>query len=603
MPVSVFSKVLVANRGEIAVRIFRTLRELGIASVAVYSGADRGSLHVRWADEAWLLGPGPPAESYLHQPKIVEAALSAGAEAVHPGYGFLAENASFARAVEDAGLVWIGPPPDAIEAMGSKTQARERMKAAGVPIIPGTTEPVESAGEVVRLGEELGWPLAIKASAGGGGKGFRVLREGEDAERALESVRREGEAYFADPAVYIERYLEDPRHVEVQVLADAHGNVIHLGERDCTIQRRHQKLVEETPSPAVDAELRERIGAIAVEAARAVGYRSAGTIEGLLDRDGAYYFMEMNTRIQVEHTVTEMVTGLDLVREQVLIATGDPLSLRQEDVRLTGHAIECRINAEDPSAGFRPAPGRITGYREPGGPGVRVDSGVEDGAEISPLYDPMIAKLIVHGVDREHARRRMLRALDEFRIGGVTTLLGFHRALLRHPCFVEGATCHGVVESEQLAETAKRMTEESDRLSHMATTLAALPDGRVRERVTAVELDGRRYDVTVLVPEPPWAELAERRRQRTAAHGGGAGGRDAIVSPMQGTVLSVQVADGDPVTAGQVICVVEAMKMENEVHALRDGIVAELSVRPGEPVGTGQVICLVVPEQESDGGT
>ena len=602
MPVSVFSKVLVANRGEIAVRIFRTLRELGIESVAVYSEADRVSLHVRVADEAWLLGPGPPAESYLHQAKIVESALRAGAEAVHPGYGFLAENASFARAVEGAGLVWIGPPPDAIEAMGSKTEARERMKAAGVPIIPGTTEPVESAAEVLRLGEELGWPLAIKASAGGGGKGFRVVREGEDVERALETVRREGEAYFSDPTVYVERYLEDPRHVEVQVLADAHGNAIHLGERDCTIQRRHQKLVEETPSPAVDAELRERIGTIAVGAARAVGYRSAGTIEGLLERDGAYYFMEMNTRIQVEHTVTEMATGLDLVREQVLIAAGEPLSLSQEDVRLTGHALECRINAEDPSAGFLPAPGRIAGYREPGGPGVRVDSGVEDGAEISPLYDPMIAKLIVHGVDREHARRRMLRALDEFRIGGVTTLLGFHRALLRHPCFIEGATCHGIVESEQLAETAKRLTQESERLPHATTVLAAAPDGRVRGRVTAIELDGRRYDVTVLVPEPPWADLADRRRRRTAAHGGGAGGNDAIVSPMQGTVLSVQVTDGDPVTAGQVICIVEAMKMENEVHALRDGIVAELSVRPGEPVGTGQVICLVVPEQEPDAG-
>ena len=597
MRVRVFSKVLVANRGEIAVRIFRTLRELGLASVAVYSEADRGSLHVRVADEAWLVGAGPPTESYLHQERVVERAIQAGADAVHPGYGFLAENAAFARRVESAGLVWIGPPPDAIEAMGSKTEARERMKAAGVPIIPGTTEPVESPDEVVRLGDELGWPLAIKASAGGGGKGFRVVRQGDDVERALETVRREGEAYFSDPAVYVERYLEDPRHVEVQVLADAHGNVIHLGERDCTIQRRHQKLVEETPSPAVDADLRVRIGAIAVEAARAVGYRSAGTIEGLLDRDGAYYFMEMNTRIQVEHTVTEMATGLDLVREQVLIAAGEPLSLRQEDVRLTGHALECRINAEDPSAGFRPSPGRIAGYREPGGPGVRVDSGVEDGSEISPLYDPMIAKLIVHGVDREHARRRMLRALEEFRIGGVTTLLGFHRALLRHPCFVEGATCHGVVESEQLAEEAQRLTDQAERSSP-----APGSDGRVRERVTAVELDGRRFDVRVLVPEPPWAELAERRRRRGAVGGGGAGGRDAIVSPMQGTVLSVQVADGDSVAAGQVICIVEAMKMENEVHALRDGIVAELSVRPGEPVGTGQVICVVVPDREPDAG-
>ncbi len=592
---SAFSKVLVANRGEIAIRIFRTLRELEIESVAVYSEADRAALHVRVADEAWLLGGGPPAESYLNQERIVETALKAGAEAIHPGYGFLAENAAFARAVEGAGLTWIGPPPEAIEAMGSKTEARERMKAAGVPIIPGTTEPVETAAEVVRLGAELGWPLAIKASAGGGGKGFRVVREGDDVERALETARREGEAYFSNPAVYVERYLEDPRHVEVQVLADAHGGVIHLGERDCTIQRRHQKLVEETPSPAVDAELRARIGAIAVEAARAVGYRSAGTVEGLLDRDGAYYFMEMNTRIQVEHTVTEMVTGLDLVREQVLIAAGEPLSLRQEDVRLVGHAFECRINAEDPSAGFRPTPGRIAGYREPGGPGVRIDSGVEEGSEISPLYDPMIAKLVVHGVDREHARRRMLRALDEYRIGGITTLLGFHRALLRHPCFVEAGTCHGVVESEQLAQQAEQLSHE--------TTIDTAPDGGLRERVTAVELDGRRFDVTVLAPQPPWAALAERRRERTAARAGGAGGRDAIVSPMQGTVLSVEVEDGDAVTAGQVICVVEAMKMENEVHALRAGVVSELSVRAGEPIGTGQVICVVEPEQEPDAGT
>ncbi|HZO62329.1 MAG TPA: acetyl-CoA carboxylase biotin carboxylase subunit [Gaiellaceae bacterium] len=596
-----FSKVLVANRGEIAIRIFRTLRELGIAAVAVYSEADRAALHVRSADEAFLIGPGAPSESYLSQERILAAARAAGAEAIHPGYGFLAENAEFARAVEAAGLVWIGPPPEAIAAMGSKTEARERMAAAGVPIIPGTTEPVRSADEVARLGDELGWPLAIKASAGGGGKGFRVVRRGDDVARAFESAQREGEAYFSDPTVYVERYLEDPRHVEVQVLADAQGNVVHLGERDCTIQRRHQKLVEETPSPAVDAELRARIGAIAVEAARAVGYRSAGTIEGLLDLDGSYYFMEMNTRIQVEHTVTEMVTGLDLVREQVLIAAGEPLSLRQEDVRLVGHAIECRINAEDPSNGFLPAPGRITGYREPSGPGVRVDSGVEAGSEISPLYDPMVAKLIVHGVDRDHARRRMLRALDEFQVGGVTTLLGFHRALLGHPCFVEGGTCHGVVESEQLAQLAERLTEEADRLPHQTTTVAAGSDGRLRERVTVVELDGRRFDVTALTPAPPWAELAARRRERADRRTTGAGGRDAIVSPMQGTVLAVQVADGETVTAGQVICVVEAMKMENEVHAPRAGLVQELSVAVGQPVSTGQVICVVAPEADAGG--
>ena len=361
------------------------------------------------------------------------------------------------------------------------------------------------------------------------------------------------------------------------MLADAHGNVIHLGERDCTIQRRHQKLVEETPSPAVDAALRERIGAIAVDAARAVGYRSAGTIEGLLDRDGNYWFMEMNTRIQVEHTVTELVTGLDLVREQVLIAAGEPLSLRQEDVRLTGHAIECRINAEDVSAGFRPAPGRIAGYREPGGPGVRVDSGVVDGSEVSPLYDPMFAKLIVHGVDREHARNRMLRALDEFEVGGITTLLGFHRALLRHPCFVEGETCHGVVESEQLAAQAAAVVARSQQRLRPSVS-ETQRNGRLREQVTAVELDGRRFDVKVLVPEPPWVELAARRRDR-AASGGRGGGRDAIVSPMQGTVLSVAVGEGDSVSAGQVICIVEAMKMENEVHALRDGVVSRADRR------------------------
>ena len=584
-----FSKVLVANRGEIAVRIFRTLCELGIGTVAVYSEVDRGSLHVAAAEEAYLLGPGPAAQSYLNQERILDAAARAGAEAVHPGYGFLAENAGFARAVARAGLVWIGPPADAIETMGSKTAAREQMQAAGVPVVPGTTAPVESPDEVIRLGEELGWPLAIKAAAGGGGKGLKVVSGPEEAERALESARREGEAYFSDPTVYVERYLEDPRHVEVQVLADAHGNVIHLGERDCTIQRRHQKLVEETPSPAVDDELRERIGAIAVEAARAVRYRSAGTIEGLLSREGEYFFLEMNTRIQVEHTVTELVTGLDLVREQVLIAAGEPLWLRQEDVRLTGHAIECRINAEDPSNGFLPSPGRITAYREPAGPGVRVDSGVAAGSEIPELYDPLVAKLVAQGVDRDHARRRMLRALSEFEIGGITTLLGFHRALLDHPCFAAGETCHGVVESEQLAQ-------EAETLSHGTTTVQAVSDGRLRERVTEVELDGRRFEVTALVPEPPYAELVRRRRERTAAGAHGAA-RDAVVTPMQGTVLAVNVQEGEEVRAGDVICVVEAMKMENEIASHRDGAVTELSIAPGQPVKAGQVVCIVSQEE------
>ena len=586
-----FSKVLVANRGEIAIRIFRTLRELGIAPVAVYSEADRGSLHVELADEAYLLGPGPPGESYLAQDRVVDAARRAGAEAIHPGYGFLAENAVFARAVEQAGVVWIGPPAEAIEVMGSKVAARARMEAAGVPIIPGTTAPVATADEVRTLGDELGWPIAIKASAGGGGKGLKVVRSPEEVERAFDSARREGEAYFSDAAVYVERYLEDPRHVEVQVLADAHGNVIHLGERDCTIQRRHQKLVEETPSPAVSEELRERIGQIAVDAARAVGYRSAGTIEGLLSQEGDYYFLEMNTRIQVEHTVTELVTGLDLVREQVLIAAGEPLSLRQEDVHLNGHAIECRVNAEDPSNGFLPAPGRVTGYREPSGPGVRVDSSLDAGREVVGLYDPLIAKLCVHDVNRDHARRRMLRALDEYRIDGVTTLLGFHRALLEHPCFVAAETCHGVVESEELAERA-------DQLSHRTTTVSAGSDGGspLREERVYAELGGRRYELKLLVPEPPHAELARRRSERAARGGAHGVAKDAVVSPMQGTVLAVEVAKGDEVEAGQVLCIVEAMKMENEITAHRAGRVTELSVEAGQPVKTGQIICVVSSE-------
>ncbi len=583
------SKVLVANRGEIAIRIFRTLRELGVGSVAVYSEADRDALHPRAADEAYLIGPGPAAESYLVGEKILDAARQAGAEAIHPGYGFLAENAAFARAVEESGLTWIGPPSSAIELMGSKTEARTAMQAAGVPIIPGATEPVETVAEVLRLGEEVGYPLIVKAAAGGGGKGMKLVESPDEAERAFESAQREGEKYFADGRVYVERYLEDPRHVEVQVLADAHGNVIHLGERDCTIQRRHQKLIEETPSPAVDAELRARIGQIAVDAARAAGYRSAGTIEGLLTADGSYYFMEMNTRIQVEHTVTEEVTGIDLVREQVLIAAGEPLSVRQEDVVLRGHAIECRINAEDVSSGFLPAPGRITAYREPAGPGVRVDSGVVAGSEISGLYDPMIAKLIVHGVDREHARMRMLRALDEFEIGGLPTLLGFHRALLSHPEFVAGGTGHGLVESEELAARAEELTREP-------VAEAAAANGRVRPRATAVEVGGRRYDVTVLEPEPPWVELARRRREREASGRGGAGS-DSVVSPMQGTVLKVDVTDGDTIEAGTVICVVEAMKMENEIAAHRAGTVADVSVAPGDAVASGQVICRVVADE------
>jgi acetyl-CoA/propionyl-CoA/long-chain acyl-CoA carboxylase, biotin carboxylase, biotin carboxyl carrier protein len=594
-----FSKVLVANRGEIAVRVFRTLRELGIQAVAVYSEPDRDKLHVELADEAYLLGPGPAAESYLRGDRVVAIAKQAGAEAIHPGYGFLAENASFARAVGDAGLAWIGPPPEAIEAMGSKIAARERMRAAGVPIIPGSTVPAAAVEDVLRVAEEIGFPIAVKASAGGGGKGFRVAGAEADVEHAFEAASREGQAYFADPSVYVERYLEKPRHVEVQVLADAHGNVIHLGERDCTIQRRHQKLVEETPSPAVDAALRERIGRTAVDAARAVGYRSAGTIEGLLTRDGTYYFLEMNTRIQVEHTITEAVTGVDIVREQVLVAAGEPLSMSQDSIFLRGHSIECRINAEDVTRGFMPAPGRITAYHEPGGIGVRVDSGVRAGDEVSDLYDPLISKLIVHDVDREHARRRMLRALAEYVIDGPPTLIGFHRALLSSPCFVDGETCQGVVESAELADRAQQLDEEANearRLSHETTRVAGRTDGgrHSRGRVVAVELDGRLHEVRVHTPEPPWSALARRHRDR--AKGLSGAGTDAVVSPMQGTILRVEVAEGAFVETGAVICIVEAMKMENPIVAHRDGVVTKLGVAAGQQVTSGQLVCIIVPE-------
>src|SRR3954452_13705456 len=446
-----FSKVLVANRGEIAVRVIRALDELGIESVAVYSEADRDAQHVRRATEAHLLGPGPAAESYLNIDKLMEVIEAAGAEAVHPGYGFLAENAAFAKRLEDAGVTFIGPPASAIEAMGSKTRARELMQDAGVPIAPGPTEPVETVEAARKIAEDIGYPIAVKAAGGGGGKGFRVALEPDKLEEAFEGAAREGEKFFSDATVYLERYLPDPRHVEVQVLADKHGNVVHLGERDCSIQRRHQKLIEESPAPQVDDELRAKIGEIAVEAARAVKYHSAGTIEGLL-QDGEYFFLEMNTRVQVEHCVTEATTGVDIVREQIRIAAGEQLSFGQDDIRWHGHAIECRINAEEAAKNFAPAPGTITSYFEPAGPGVRIDSGVLAGSEITPLYDPMIAKLIVWDADRERATRRMARALREFQIEGVRTLIPFHKAIMASEQWANGETCRDLIEDKAWLE-------------------------------------------------------------------------------------------------------------------------------------------------------
>ncbi|HEV2770730.1 MAG TPA: acetyl-CoA carboxylase biotin carboxylase subunit, partial [Solirubrobacteraceae bacterium] len=452
-----FSKVLVANRGEIAVRILRALEEMGIDGVAVYSDIDRDALHVKRASEAYLLGGATAAESYLNVERILEVCGESGAEAVHPGYGFLAESADFARACEEAGITFIGPPADAIDAMGNKTRARELMRDAGVPIVPGTTDPVEDVEAARKLiDDEIGYPAAIKAAGGGGGKGFRVAMDESELEKAFEGAAGEGEKFFSDATVYLERYLPDPRHVEVQVLADRHGNVIHLYERDCSIQRRHQKVIEESPGPEwiVSPELRERIGKIGVEAARAVDYVGAGTVEGLLSsEDGEYFFLEMNTRIQVEHCVTEMTTGIDIVKEGIRAAAGEELSVAQDDVSLRGHAIECRINAEDASKNFAPAPGTVGSYKEPAGPGVRVDAALEAGGEVSPMYDPMVAKLIVWDVDREQATRRMLRALSEYQIEGLKTLIPFHKALLASEQWARGETCRDLLEDKAWLET------------------------------------------------------------------------------------------------------------------------------------------------------
>src|SRR5215216_664851 len=464
---------------------------MGIASVAVYSEIDRDAPHVREADEAFLLGPATPAESYLNIEKILEVAQTAGAEAIHPGYGFLAENAEFAAACEKAKITWIGPPPKAIEAMGSKTRSRELMQKAGVPIVPGSTKPAKDVDEARKQAEEIGYPVACKAAGGGGGKGFRVAESAEKLEEAFEGASREGEKFFSDPAVYLERYMEDPRHVEVQVLADSKGNVIHLGERDCSVQRRHQKLIEESPGPQVDDEMRERIGKIAIDAAAAVGYRSAGTVEGLQVGD-EYFFLEMNTRIQVEHCVTEMVTGIDIVREQVLIAAGEPLSISQEDGKLDGWSIECRINAEAAHKKFAPAPGKIERYIEPAGPGVRVDSGLEAGSEVTPLYDPMVAKLIVWDVDREKATRRMLRALDEYIIDPLTTLIPFHEAILATDQWARGETCRDLISDRKWL---KSLAAEQPKPAE-ADGEGAEPEGV--ERTYEVEVDGRLFGVRVI---------------------------------------------------------------------------------------------------------
>jgi acetyl-CoA/propionyl-CoA carboxylase, biotin carboxylase, biotin carboxyl carrier protein len=605
-----FTKVLVANRGEIAVRIMRALHELGVGAVAVYSEHDRHAPHVERADEAYNIGDGAPAENYLKIEMILDVAKRAGAEAIHPGYGFLAENAPFARACEEAGIVFIGPPASAIEAMGSKTKARELMQAAGVPIVPGTTEPVATVQDALEIAKrQIGFPVAVKAAGGGGGKGFRVALAEEELQAAFEGASREGEKFFSDPTVYLERYLPDPRHVEVQVLADRHGNVIHLGERDCSIQRRHQKLIEESPAPEwiVTPELRERIGQIGVEAARAVDYVGAGTIEGLFSGDGSpptregdYYFLEMNTRVQVEHCVTEMTTGIDIVKEGIRAAAGEPLSYSQQDVELRGHAIECRINAEDAAKNFAPAPGKIDTYSEPAGPGVRVDSGVRAGSEVSPMYDPMVAKLIVWDADRAQATRRMLRAVDEFELGGLKTLIPFHKALLQTDQWARGETCRDLIEDRKWLKT----------LAFPAAPAGADEEGEEQERVEQsyeVEVSGKRFDVRVVGPPfgssgaaamngnaAAGASAAQRRAPKRAQRAASAGGGpDTLTSPLQGNMWKVLVAQGDTVEEGQLLCIIEAMKMENEITAHKAGVIVELPIAEGSPIAAGDPIATI----------
>ncbi|HMU25971.1 MAG TPA: acetyl-CoA carboxylase biotin carboxylase subunit [Solirubrobacterales bacterium] len=586
-----FSKILIANRGEIAIRVARACKEMGITSVAVYSEADRDAPHVKACDEAFLIGPAVPAESYLSIEKIIQAAKDSGAEAVHPGYGFLAENADFARALEDAGIVFIGPPASAIDAMGSKTMAREVMEKAGVPIVPGATEPAKDLDEARAQAEAAGYPVACKAVGGGGGKGFRVAMTPDDLQEAFEGSGREGMKFFNDDRVYIERYLEDPRHVEVQVLADKHGNVIHLAERDCSIQRRHQKLIEEAPGPHVDEEMRERIGKIATDAARAVGYFSAGTIEGMQHGD-EYFFLEMNTRVQVEHCVTEEITGVDIVREQIKIAYGEELSLKQEDVKIDGWAIECRINAEKAHMNFAPAPGPIEVYDEPSGPGVRVDSGVKAGSEVTPMYDPMVAKLIVWDKDREAATRRMLRALDEYEIAPLSTLIPFHKTILRTEQWARGETCKDLTEDKKWLKT----TAPED------TSIPEPADGEAEKvaRDYLVEVSGKRFDVKVIgeatgfaaAGAAPGAGGPKPKREKRAGGGGGGGG-PVLASPLQGSIFKLEVAEGAEVAEGDLICVIEAMKMENEITAHKAGKVTKVSISVGDAVASGDPLVTI----------
>ena len=579
-------KILIANRGEIAVRVMRTCREMGITTVAVYSDVDRDALHVRFADEAYALGGQTAAESYLNQDKIIEVIQRSGADGVHPGYGFYSENADFARAITAMGVAWIGPPPAAIEDMGDKISARKAAARGDVASVPGTTDPVTGPADVVAFGEQFGWPVAIKAAYGGGGRGMKVVESAEEAPAALESAQREALAYFGRDEAYLEKYLTHPRHIEIQVFADQHGNAVYLGDRDCSVQRRHQKLIEEAPAGDVPAEIRKAMGEAAVKVAKATGYVNAGTVE-MLYQDGEFFFLEMNTRLQVEHCVTEMVTRLDLVREQIRVASGEVLSFTQDDVELIGHSIECRINAENAAKGFLPSPGPVNALHLPAGPGVRWDGGYEPGDEVSQYYDNLVGKLIVWAPDREQARVRMLRALDEFAIDGVHTTIPAQRVVLEHPDFA--ANTH----STRWLET---QVDLSGITSSAGDTAAPEGDDLVAREVP-VEVDGRRFGVKVWLPDAPvaTASSAKKSAKPKPAGGstGGSGGDGTITAPMQGTIVKVLVEPGQAVAEGDSLLVLEAMKMENSINAERAGTVKEVKVEPGQTVSAGDTLITI----------
>jgi acetyl-CoA/propionyl-CoA carboxylase biotin carboxyl carrier protein len=575
-----FRRILVANRGEIAIRVMRSAKELGCETVAVYSEADRDALHVRYADAAYLLGPASPAQSYLNAERLLEVAARAGADAIHPGYGFFAENAAFARRVVAAGLTWIGPHPDAIDAMGDKIRARAAMIAAGVPVVPGGTASIKDAADAAAAARTFGLPLALKASGGGGGKGLKIARSADELAAAFSTATREATAYFGNPAIYVERYLENPKHIELQVVADKHGAVVHVGERDCSLQRRHQKIWEEGPPQLPDA-VRAGLRAAGLQAARAIAYDSVGTIEYLVSGD-AFYFLEMNTRIQVEHTVSEEISGLDLVREQILIAAGRPLSFAQEDVELRGHAIEVRVNAEDPTQGFRPAPGTVTQYREPGGFGVRVDSAAYPGFTITPDYDSLIAKLIVRGRTRGETLARLGRAIDEYVIIGVPTTLPLLRALIDFPPVIDAT--YGTATLEPFAETFSGATANG-----APTALGSAPPvAQTSDETIRVEVDDRLFRVRFVdfpVAQGSAAKSAAKPAPKRGARAGApAAAGDDVLAPMHGVIVELPLAAGAPVNAGDVVAVIEAMKMMNEIRAHKSGVVDVVAVAAGDTV-------------------